>query len=223
MVDPTLPAAPDGPQPGICPDGFKPARGCGDHIRNVASRIGATYDTCSFDDLSYIDLSRIRLICLPATWTITPEKAKVLRDFVCRDGRTVLWTYAPGVSDGATLDADRIAAWAGVPFKTPGISTTALGDWTAAYAYDYHLFTPEAMRVIAEAAGCFLYTEELLPVCSNGRLIAVHCGTGGEKRICLRRRCTKVTDLMTGRTVAADCTEFTDTFASPDTKLYELG
>lgn len=222
MVDPSLPAAPEDPQPGLCPDGFKPARGCGDHIRNVASRIGATYDTCSFDDLSHIDLSRVRLVCLPATWTITHEKAKVLRDCVCRDGRTVLWSYAPGVSDGAMLDVERIEAWAGVPFKTPGISTTARDDWTAVYAYDYHLFTPETLRAIAEEAGCFLFTEELLPVCSNGRLLAVHCGQGGTKRIRLKSRCVRVTDLLDGREVATDCEEFTDTFSSPDTKLYEL-
>ena len=224
MVDPSMLAALDGPPPGpgLCPDGFKPTRGCGDHIRNGVSRIGATYDTCSFDDLLHIDLSRVRLVCLPATWTITHEKAKVLRDCVCRDGRTVLWSYAPGVSDGAMLDVERIEAWAGVPFKTPGISTTARDGWTAVYAYDYHLFTPETLRAIAEEAGCFLFTEELLPVCSNGRLLAVHCGQGGTKRIRLKSRCVRVTDLLDGREVATDCEEFTDTFSSPDTKLYEL-
>ena len=217
VVDPFF-----GEDSGLCPDGFVPAQGCGEQVRNVVNRIGAVYDTCSFDDLAHIDLSRVRLVCLPGAWTITPEKAKVLRDFVCRDGRTVLWTYAPGVSDGASLDADRVAAWAGVPFKTPGISTTRMDGWTAGYAYDWRLLTPEAMRSVAAAAGCFFHTDELLPVCSNGRLLAVHCGNGGEKRIRLRRRCSEVVDILDDRVVARDCDDFTDTFATPDTKLYEL-
>ena len=207
---------------GVCPDGFAPALGCGEAIRNVVNRIGATYDTCSFNDLAHMELSRVRLVCLPATWTISPEKERVLRDVVCRDGRTVLWTYAPGVSDGTSLDAGRVEEWAGVPFKTPGISTTARAGWTAVYAYDFQLLTPEAMRAIAQAAGCFFYTDEPLPVCSNGRLLAVHCGQGGVKRIRLRERCSKVVDVVADREVATDCEEFTDCYASPDTKLYEL-
>lgn len=221
MVDPTFCAAGDD-IPGTCPDGFVPALGAGEALRNVVNRIGAVYDTCSFDDLPHIDLSGVRLVCLPATWTITPEKARILRETVCRDGRTVLWTYAPGVSDGTTLDAARVKDWAGVPFKTRGVTTTDIGGWKAVYAYDWRLFTPETMRTVAEAAGCFFHTEELLPVCSNGRLLAVHCGEGGTRRIRLHRRCAKVVDLLDGREVAADCTEFPDTFASPDTKLYEL-
>ena len=206
---------------GECPDGFAPALGCGEQLRNVVNRIGAVYDTCSFDDLPHIDLSRFRLVCLPGVWTITPDKARVLREFVCRDGRTVLWTYAPGVSDGASLDAGRVAAWAGVPFKTPDVATTRMDGWTSVYAYDWRLLTPEAMRAVAASAGCFFHTDELLPVCSNGRLLAVHCGQGGQKRIRLRRRCAEVIDLLDDRVVARDCDEFTDTFASPDTKLYE--
>ena len=207
---------------GQCPDGFSPAQGCGEALRNVVNRIGAVYDTCSFDDLPHIDLSRFRLVCLPGVWTITPEKARVLRDCVCRDGRTVLWTYAPGVSDGSSLDAARVETWAGVPFKTSGIATTARDGWTSAYAYDWRLLTPEAVRGVAKAAGCFFHTDELLPVCSNGQLLAVHCGDGGTRRIRLRRRCSRVIDLLDGREVSADCQEFSDTFASPDTKLYEL-
>ena len=221
MVDPGY-GGTDGTTPGVCPDGFAPALGAGEALRNIVNRIGSTYGTCSFEDLAHIDLSHVRLVCLPATWTITPDKAKVLREIVCRDGRTVLWTYAPGVLDGATLDAERIKAWAGVPFKTPGMATTQMDGWKTVYIYDWRIITPEMMRGIAEAAGCFLYTDELLPVCSNGQLLAVHCGTGGKKTIHLKARCAEVVDLLDGRIVAQDCDAFSDTFATPDTKLYEL-
>lgn len=219
MVDPIFNMS-DDIKPGICPDGFAPANGCGEALRNVVNRIGATYGTCSFGDLPHIDLSKVKLVCLPATWTITPEKEQVLRDYVCRDGRAVLWTYAPGVSNGITLDADRIGRWAGVPFKTPEISSTRMDGWTSVYAYDWRLLTPAAMRAIAVEAGCFLYSDEMLPVCCNGRMLAVHCEQGGEKTIRLPRRVHEVVDILDDRVVARDCDSFTDEFATPDTKLY---
>ena len=205
-----------------CPDGFVPAKGCGEQLVLLAGRLGATCDACSFDDLPHLDLSRVRLVCLPATWVITPEKERILRETVCRDGRTVLWTYAPGVSDGKSLDPARVAAWTGTAFKTPEITTTDRDGWRAVYAYDWRRLTPEALRRIAEEAGCFFTTDELLPVVSNGRLLSVHCRTGGPKVIHLRRRCARVVELISNRVVATDCDGFTYDFASPDTAIFEL-
>ena len=205
-----------------CPDGFVPSQGCGERLVNVLSRIGASYDTCSFNDLGRIDLSRIRLVCLPATWVITPEKEQALRERVCRDGRTVAWTYAPGVSDGKTLDRERVRKWAGVPFGTAEVTTTRRDGWRAAYAYDWRKLTEGKMREIAEEAGCFFHTDEPLPVVSNGRLLAVHCKEGGRKTIRLRRKCAKVVELMSGRTVGTDCESLDYEFASPDTALFEM-
>ncbi len=205
-----------------CPDGFVPSLGGGETLRNAVGRTGVVYDTCSFNDLPKLDLSRVKVAVLGASWVLTPKKAKILRDFVCRDGRTVVWSYAPGVSDGHTVDAGRVRTWAGVPFKTKGVPIIDMHGWKSAYAYDYRDLTPEKFREIEAAAGCFFYVDELMPVSCNGRLLALHCGTGGSKKIRLPRKVAKVVDLMDGRTVARDVAEFTDTFAAPDTKLYEL-
>ena len=64
-------------------------------------------------------------------------------------GRTVLWCYAPGVTDGKTLDAVRVETWAGVEFKTPGISVTPMSGWTSVYSYDYKLYNPWELTRIA--------------------------------------------------------------------------
>ena len=205
-----------------CPDGFIPSLGCGEQLVRTASRLGITYDTCSFNDLPHLDLSKVKLVCLPATWVITPEKEKILRETVCRDGRTVLWTYAPGVSDGKTLDMRRIAVWAGTPFKTPEITTTSQDGWRAVYAYDWRKLTAERLREIADAAGCFGVTDELLPVASNGRLLAIHCKDGGAKTVHLRHGCREVIELISNRVVATDTDSFIYTFASPDTAIFEL-
>lgn len=206
----------------MCPDGFVPSLGGGESLRNAVNRTGVVYDTCSFNDLAKRDLSHVKVVVLGASWVLTPEKSKTLHDFVCKDGRTIVWNYAPGVSDGKTVDVNRVRMWAGVPFKTRGLPVTDMGGWKAVYAYDYRDLTPEKFREIEVSAGCFLYVDELMPVSCNGRLLAIHCGSGGIKRVRLPRKVVSVLDLIDGRIVARDTSEFTDAFASPDTKLYEL-
>ena len=205
-----------------CPEGFVPSKGCGEAFRNRINHIGVVYDVVSFDDLPHIDLGRFRAVVLSDVWTISPAKAGTLRDFVLKDGRTAVWCYAPGVSDDRTIDPRRVRTWAGVDFKTPGVTTTDMDGWKAAYAYDYRLLTPEKFREIFAAAGCHFWTDESLPVVANDRLLSVHAKDGGRKRIRLPFRAAKVVDLLSDRVVAEDCTSFEDDFSSPDTKIYEL-
>ena len=205
-----------------CPEGFVPAYGCGEEFRNRINHIGVSYDVVSFNDLPHIDLKPFRAVVLSEVWTISPEKEKVLRDHVLKDGRTIVWAYAPGVSDGRSVDAKRIRRWAGVDFKTPGVTTTAMGGWNAVYAYDHRILTPEKFREIFEAAGCHIWMDDHVPVMANGKLLAIHVKDGGRKAVRLPRKCAKVVDLIGGRTVATDCTAFEDDFATPDTKIYEM-
>lgn len=204
-----------------CPEGFVPAYGCGETFRNRVNCIGVVYDVVSFNDLPKMDLAPFKAIILSDVWTISPEKAKILREHVLKDGRTAIWAYAPGVSDGRTLDAGRVRAWAGVDFKTPGVVTTAMGGWMSVYAYDYRDLSSARLREVLKAAGCHFWTDEPIPTMANGRLLAIHVKAGGRKTVRLPRRCAKVVDLIAGRVVAADCTSFEDEFASPDTKIYE--
>ncbi len=204
-----------------CPEGFVPAYGCGEEFRNRINHIGVGYDVVSFNDLPHIDLKPFKAIILSDVWTISPEKAKVLREHVLKDGRTAIWAYAPGVSDGKSVDAKRIRTWAGVDFKTPGVTTTTMDGWKAVYAYDYRLLTPGKFKEVLKAAGCHFWTDEPVPVMVNGRLLAIHVKDGGRKAVHLPRRCTKVVDLIADRVVATDCTDFEDDFATPDTKIYE--
>lgn len=52
--------------------------------------------------------------------------------------------------------------------------------------------------------------------------LAVHSKDGGEKTIRLRGKAAKVTDLLSGETVAKGADSFTCTFAAPDTRLFAL-
>ena len=203
-------------------------RAFGQHLRNQLSKIGAPHDVYSFNDLPFLDLDRYKLVCLNSTLLITPERAKFLREKLCAGGRTVLWCYAPGVTDGQTLDAARVKTWAGVEFKTPGISVTPMLGWTSVYSYDYKLFNPWELTQIASRAGVHFYVkankwnDEYMPVFANERFVAVHSVKGGEKTIRLPRKVSCVTDLLTGEVVARDADSFTTSFATPDTRLFGL-
>lgn len=197
-------------------------RAFGQHLRNKLARIAAPYDLYSFDDLPVLDMNRYKLVCLNSTLLITPERAKFLREKVCGGGRTVLWCYAPGVTDGKTLDAARVKEWAGVPFKTPGISTTQMDGWRSVYAYDYQLFTPESLTKIASDAGVHLYLDAPATVFAKEGFLTVHTKDGGEKTVRLRAKAAQVVDLLTGEILARDADSFRTVFASPDTRLFGI-
>ena len=55
------------------------------------------------------------------------------------------------------------------------------------------------------------------------KFFAVHTKDGGEIEIALPRRFPRVTDLLTGETVAENADRFTCVFAAPDTRLFGLG
>ena len=209
--------------PGMTAEGFAPMVGATEILRNRLNVIGCAYEVCSFGDLAHLDLGRFRLIVLPATYEITPERAELLRGKVCVAGRTVLWTYAPGISDGRGLDIRRVEDWTGVPFRTKGVTTTAMpGGWTSVCAYDYRALDAAAVRAIAVGAGAFLYADEPMPVAANGRFLAVHCAKGGAKTFRVPFRCRRIVDLFADRVVAEGADAFAVTLESPDTRLYEL-
>ncbi len=208
---------------GKTPEGFMPFLGCGEHFRNIINRSGVVYDICSLNDLPHLDLSRIKAFVLADTWQITPDKEKILREQVFQPGRTALWVYAPGVSDGKSVDAARVEKWAGVPFKAKGVNTVRReGGWTSVYAYDYRDLNAQRLREVLMAAGCHAWTEELVPVVANDHLFSVHFKAGGRKRISLPFKCRMVIDLLKDEVVARETDSFEAEYASPDTAIYEM-
>ena len=185
------------------------------------NRSGVMWDTCSFDDLATTDLSRVKVLVMPGVFTITPARAELLRRRVLVGGRTAVWFYAPGLSDGKSLDVSRVKTWVGVAFRTPGVSTTRLDGYTAVYTADSADYTPASLRAVFDRAGVHAYTEDCVPVMANARLLAVHTPKGGPRTIRLPRRYAKVVDLLTDETVAENADAFTCTFAEPDTRLFE--
>lgn len=191
-------------------------------FRDKLNKTGTSFDVYSFNDLTAIDLSRYKVVFLPATLLITPERAELLKKTILVGGRTVVWCYAPGICDGKTLDPARVKQWTGCEYKTQGPTTVAMGGWTSVYAFEYKTMTPHALKDILRKAGVHLYTDGPEPVYANRRLLAIHTKDGGEKKISLPVDCVAVKAVYAGKTIPVTNRVFSYTFKTPDTALFEL-
>lgn len=192
------------------------------NFRNKLSRTGAPFETYSFDDIAALDMAQYRVVCLPATFLITEERAALLQKYVFNGDRTVIWMYAPGICDGATLDTERVRQWSGAVYRTPGIIATDMGQWQSVYCFDYQEMTPNVLRNVLQTAGVHLYVDTEDPIYADARLLAVHTAIGGDRTIRLPQRCRQVIDVYRGVTVAENTAEFLYCFDEPDTALFEI-
>lgn len=187
------------------------------------NRLGAPYEIFSFNDIPHIaELDRYKLIILPAQFEITAEKEAILRQHVLKNKRTVLWLYAPGISDGQNLHPDRVRELCGFDFGKAGLSCVSMGTWNSAYIHDYKALTPAVLKEVAKHAGVTLYCEDPVPVYANSRLLAIHVAQGGEKQITLPAACKEVIELYTGKVAAENAKQFVWHFQTPDTALFEI-
>jgi hypothetical protein len=87
-------------------------------------------------------------------------------------------------------------------------------------AHNFKEYTPGTLRGIFRDAGVLLWADEGMPVFANGRFFSIHTKEGGKKTIRLPRKCAKVTELISGRQVAADAEAVEYDFGTPDTRLF---
>jgi hypothetical protein len=79
-----------------------------------AYRSGCAFDTVLLDDLPRVDLSRFRAVVYAYTPYMTEAHREFAKRRVAADGRTVVWVYAPGYTDGETNSDARIADTTGM-------------------------------------------------------------------------------------------------------------
>ncbi|MEI7807670.1 MAG: hypothetical protein WCJ07_04200 [Verrucomicrobiota bacterium] len=190
--------------------------------RNKLNRLGAPFEVFSFNDLPRADLAQYRLFIFPGLFEITPEKMEVLQKYVLNKNRTALFLYAPGISDGKSLDPARVKALTGTAFKTPAINTVQHEDWKSVYIGSYDDLTSQVLRKTAREAGVTIYCDEEVPVYANERLVTIHTAQGGEKIISLPVDCRRVRELYTDRLIPVMNRQFRYPFKTPDTALFEL-
>ena len=193
-------------------------------VRDELAKTGFAYDCYSFNDLGKIDLSRYRVVVFPGLFVVTPEKEKFVRERICRDGRTVVWYFAPGISDGKTLDAGRVERLTGCPFGGENVAEREFPGWRSVYVPGYEKETLDSGRFAAllAKAGAHSYAGHPAVVHANTRLLSVHLKDGGRRRISLPGRAARVTELISGKVVAENADSFGYDFESPDTRIFEI-
>jgi hypothetical protein len=65
---------------------------------------GAVHDVIHVDDLSLVDINQYKTVVFVNTVVLDNNQKKIIKTKVARDGRHLVWIYAPGYSDGQTLN-----------------------------------------------------------------------------------------------------------------------
>jgi hypothetical protein len=190
--------------------------------RNKLNRLGAPFDVISVNDLVAMDISQYKLLVMPGLFELTPGKETMFKEYVFNSGRTVLFVYAPGISDGTKLDTNNVEKLSGVEFQTPGLSLCPQENWLSAYVPDYDTLSPAILKQLANETGVTIYCQEEIPVYANERLVAIHTAEGGHKTISLPCACDSVTELYTGLKITVEDKCFTYEFKSPDTAVFNI-
>jgi hypothetical protein len=106
------------------------------------------FDPVHIDDLPLVDLRQYKAVVFGNIWVLTLEQRMYLRTKVATGGRTVVWYYAPGYSDGAALSIDHCTALTGFSLApessatAPAVALTMPGDTARTYTAGRAAITP---------------------------------------------------------------------------------
>ena len=89
-----------------------------DGLSNAAYHTGAAIDQVLLADLERVDLNRYNVVVFANTFLLTDSQAAFIKDKVARSGRTLVWLYAPGYTDGGRLGGvERVSSIVGMKLK----------------------------------------------------------------------------------------------------------
>ncbi|MDH3251472.1 MAG: hypothetical protein OEM41_01700 [Ignavibacteria bacterium] len=87
-----------------------------------AFKSGVVFDPVHIDDLAKIDFTPYRVVVFGNTFLLTDTQRDFVRTTIARGNRTLVWFYAPGYSDGTTLNTSRISALTGITVEPVTLS-----------------------------------------------------------------------------------------------------
>ena len=190
--------------------------------RNKLSRVGAPFEVYSFNDIPKIkDFAQYRLVIFTSLFHLTPEKKDILKNYVLKDGRMVLWLGPAGIIDHEKYDPDNCRKLTGIS-PDAEIAVKQRKTWKSVFIRDYRKVTPSVLKELAGSAGVLLYTKREWPVYAEGGLLAIHSASGGREAIRIPYRRALVKELFTGKkiTVSNGCFEYS--FQKPDTAWFAI-
>ncbi len=183
---------------------------------------GTAFDTAHFQDLSRMELDCYKLIIFQNLFVVGEEKERILREKICRNGRTVLFLYAPGIIRKNRYDPTNVERICGTPYAPSGLFIRRYSDWISVYLADVEqLNNPGVFTSILQTANPHIYSPGAA-VWVSEHLLQIHHAKGGRHPVVLPHPIKRITELFSQRVVGENCCRFSDEFQEPDTKLYLL-
>lgn len=192
--------------------------------RMKLNQTGFPFECYCLNDIPKIpNPDKIKFVIFACQWEITPEKEAVIKNYILKDNRMILWLYAPGLSDGTSLDESRCGKWIGKPLHAVnGIEIHSMGNWISAFIRNPEELKTSDIKRLAVEAGVHVYADAEIPVFANDRFMAVHCKDETELHLTLPKGIYFEKELFTGKTFEAGQNSLTWQTSGPETLLFEL-
>lgn len=179
----------------------------------AVSRTGAAFDSIFLKDLEKADLERYKTVIFAGTPLITEEQKEIISRRLKNSQRHIVWCYAPGFSNGKTLDVNFISELTGISTAVTKAANPALSpvfiaseecrkfdSWTSWYFPEGSIQT-EQVREIFELSGVHICTKDFEDVISGNFGTAIHTAHGGKGSVKLRNGETLAVDLPPDSTI----------------------
>lgn len=191
-------------------------------LLRACNRCGAPYRVFSFRDIPHIEEpDAYRLVLLPGLFELSEEKERILRKWILKGDRTVVWLYGAALFDGRRKTPSRMRELTGFQQEDSTTTERKMENWTSVFLPDSRSLTPEKLRSLAEKAGVHFYTDLLCPVWASRDLLMIHTAESGRQTIRLRRPAG--IRMLLGRDARnVEPTRFEYEFSGPETILVEL-
>ena len=204
----------------------KPARQCAfaNDTRIKLNKTGLPFECYCLNDIPKIpNLDKIKFVLMPCPWEITPEKEAMLQKYLLNNNRLVLFLYAPGLSDGTSLDENRCKKWIGKELaQCNGLEVNDMGSWTSAFIRNPMDLQAKDLKDLACKAGVHIYCQDEVPIFANNRFMAVHCKEAKELTLTLPNGYFFKKELYTDKEYPSNTSQISWQTDGPETLLFEL-
>ena len=192
-------------------------------LSHLLNKTGAPFEAVSFDDLLQPGVAdKYKLLIFASVFELDEQQIHNYYTYVARSGRTIVWLYAAGISNGKCIDLERNRQITGVSFGTPDASQMEHENHRTVYLYKPETLTSKMLRELARNAGVLLWTQEDAPVFANARLAAFHTATGGKQLLSFPSNVSRVMELYTNQHFELVNHQLEYNFNRPDTVLFEM-
>lgn len=192
--------------------------------RKKLNKAGFPFECYCLNDIPKIpNPDKIKFVIFANQWEITREKEALIKKYLLKDNRIVLWLYAPGLSDGTSLDESRCEKWIGKPLHaTNGIEIHPMGEWRSVFVRNPDDLTASDIKELAVKAGVHVYADAEIPVFINSRFMAVHCKNDMNLNLTLPKGFFFEKEFFNGQTFEPRRNNLSLQITGPDTLLFEL-